>query len=273
MRVTRFIDSSGKERLGQNFNQGQAEMLEGNLFGKLTATGQLCEVKKILAPLTPSNIFAIGLNYKDHTAESGLEQPRYPTVFMKNTASVIANGDDIVIPPDCIDPPQIDYEGELAVVIGKAAKNIPEQEALEYVRGYTVANDVSARRWQKHAGAGQWIKGKSFDTFCPLGPELITADEIANPQGLTLETRVNGRVMQHAGTDQMIFSVAQIIAYLSSSTTLLPGTLILTGTPAGVGFARQPPVWLMPGDEVAVSISKLGVLCNPVTEALNNESA
>ena len=162
---------------------------------------------------------------------------------------------------------QVDFEVELAVIIGRKAKNVTAAEALDYVFGYTIGNDVSARRWQKHAGGGQWVRGKSFDTFCPLGPELVTKDLVPDPQQLRLQCFLNGRLMQDDNTSDMIFSVAGLIEYLSDSMTLLPGTVIMTGTPSGVGFARQPPVYLKPGDNLELTIDNLGTLCNPVAEA------
>ena len=147
------------------------------------------------------------------------------------------------------------------------ARDVPQDEALGYVLGYTAANDVSARRWQKHAGGGQWVRGKSFNSFCPLGPALITADEIPDPQSLAISTRVNGQIMQRSTTADMIFPVAELISFLSQDTTLLPGTIILTGTPKGVGFARKPPVFLQQGDEVVVEIERIGALRNPVQMA------
>jgi 2-keto-4-pentenoate hydratase/2-oxohepta-3-ene-1,7-dioic acid hydratase in catechol pathway len=159
----------------------------------------------------------------------------------------------------------VDYEAELAVVIGKQAKNVPVAAALEAVLGYTAANDISARRWQKHGGGGQWVRGKSFDTFCPLGPVLVTADEIPDPQALTIGCELNGQQLQCGFTGDMIFSVAELISRLSRDTTLLPGTLILTGTPSGVGFTRNPPVFLSPGDRVRVSIEGIGILENRIS--------
>jgi len=161
----------------------------------------------------------------------------------------------------------VDYEAELAVVIGRTARNVPQQEALDYVLGYTCANDVSARRWQKRGGGGQWVKGKSFDSFCPLGPVIVTSDEIGDPQALGLRSILNGSVMQDGNTSDMIFPVARLIHLLSQDTTLLPGTVILTGTPSGVGFTRTPPVFLAPGDEIVVEIENIGRLLNPVVQA------
>jgi 2-keto-4-pentenoate hydratase/2-oxohepta-3-ene-1,7-dioic acid hydratase in catechol pathway len=161
----------------------------------------------------------------------------------------------------------VDYEAELAVVIGRRCRNVPVERALEQVLGYSCANDISARRWQKRGGGGQWVRGKSFDRFCPLGPVLVTADELPDPQRLSIECRLNGRLMQAGNSADMIFPVAELISRLSQDTTLLPGTLILTGTPPGVGFARQPPVFLAAGDRVEVRIEGIGRLENPVVEA------
>ncbi len=159
---------------------------------------------------------------------------------------------------------QVDYEGELAVVIGKPCKNVSAEEALDYVLGYTCANDVSARDWQKVYGGGQWVKGKSFDSFCPLGPFLVTADDVPDPQILPIRTVLNGRVVQESFTGDMIFSVAELIAFLSGSTTLSPGSVILTGTPPGVGVAAHPPRFLRPGDEMVVDVTGLGMLHNHI---------
>ncbi|MCK5101060.1 MAG: fumarylacetoacetate hydrolase family protein [Desulfobacteraceae bacterium] len=219
----------------------------------------------------PPAIFCIGLNYRLHAEETGLEIPKYPVVFMKNPACVTSDGSDIIIPESCIDPPQVDYEAELAVVIGKLAKNVKKEQALDYVAGYTCANDISARRWQKHAGAQQWIKGKSFDTFCPVGPFLVAKDEIQDPHSLEIQCRVNGQVLQKSNTSDMIFSINEIIEYLSESATLLPGTLILTGTPSGVGFTRNPPKYLMPGDILETEIEGIGILTNFIKKATKDE--
>jgi 2-keto-4-pentenoate hydratase/2-oxohepta-3-ene-1,7-dioic acid hydratase in catechol pathway len=183
---------------------------------------------------------------------------------MKNPAAVIGPGEPIVLPECCKDKPQVDFEAELAVVIGRAARNVTAKEALSYVKGYTAANDVSARSWQKHAGGGQWVRGKSFDTFCPLGPALITPDEILNPDDLGVSCVLNGETMQESRTSDMIFPVSELIAFLSEDTTLLPNTVILTGTPSGVGFTRRPPVYLKAGDRLETTVEKIGTLGNPV---------
>ena len=264
MRIVRFIDNRDQIQYGCNFDNDRAELLEGNLFTRLEGTGESCSVKKLLAPLEPRAVLGIGLNYHLHTREIGMKTPKYPVLFMKNPAAVNNPGDPILLPPACMQPPEVDYEAELAVVIGRAAKDVPAEKALSYVLGYMAANDVSARRWQGKRGAGQWSRGKSFDTFCPLGPELVTADEVKDPQDLQLTCALNGRIMQDAKTSDMIFSIAELIAYLSIGTTLLPGSVILSGTPGGVGFTRNPPVFLMPGDHVEVTVEGIGTLRNPV---------
>jgi 2-keto-4-pentenoate hydratase/2-oxohepta-3-ene-1,7-dioic acid hydratase in catechol pathway len=264
MRIIRYVDDKGQERYGHNYEKDEAVMLEGNLFTSLKDSGENFPVKKLLAPVAPSAILGIGLNYRRHAEETGLEPPKYPVLFMKNPGSVTHPGDPILLHPSCMKPPEVDYEVELAVVIGKTAKDVPEDKALDYVLGYTVANDISARRWQGGRGGGQWVRGKSFDTFCPLGPALVTADEIRNPQNLDLNCVLNGQVMQEADTSDMIFSVAELIAFLSTGMTLLPGTVILTGTPSGVGFTRKPPVFLRPGDTIEATVEGIGTLSNSV---------
>lgn len=264
MRIIRFVDEKGQDCYGHDNGKGKAELLEGSLFTGFKETGINSRIIKLLAPMTPTAILCIGLNYYQHAAETGLKVPKYPILFMKNPASIANPGDPILLHPCCMDPPEVDYEAELAVVIGKTAKNVSSDEALSYVFGYTVANDVSARRWQGNRGSGQWVRGKSFDTFCPLGPVLVTADELREPQNLRLTCELNGRIMQDAKTSDMIFPVAELISFLSTGTTLLPGTVILTGTPSGVGFTRKPPVYLMPGDTVEVTVEKIGTLSNPV---------
>ena len=264
MRIVRFMDDKDQIRYGCNYNNGAADLLEGDLFTGLKETGESCGVKKLLAPVVPPAVLGIGLNYHQHAQENGLDVPRYPVLFMKNPAAVANPGDPILLPPSCMETPEVDYEAELAVVIGKAAKDVATAEALNFVLGYTAANDVSARRWQGKRGAGQWVRGKSFDTFCPLGPVLVTADELKDPQNLGLSCVLNGQVMQDANTSDMIFPVAELISYLSTGATLLPGSVILTGTPSGVGFTRKPPVFLMPGDTVEVTVEGIGTLSNPV---------
>jgi 2-keto-4-pentenoate hydratase/2-oxohepta-3-ene-1,7-dioic acid hydratase in catechol pathway len=267
MRIIRFEDNSGIVHYGRDGGDGQVEVLRGDPFSSLTPSGEQAEVRRLLAPIEPVNIFCIGLNYRAHAAETGAPIPDQPVVFMKPTTSVVGPGAPILLPAACQQGPEVDYEAELAVVIGRRARDVGPDGALDHVLGYTGACDVSARRWQKHGGGGQWIRGKSFDSFCPLGPALVTAEEIPDPQILALRCVINGEVMQQGSTSDMIFSVAELIAFLSRDTTLAPGTLILTGTPPGVGFARHPPVFLAAGDRVQVEIEGIGVLENPVADA------
>jgi len=266
MRIVRFEDQQGQVQLGLDKGDNKAQLLEGELFGSLSPTDQVCDIRKRLAPLQPANIFCIGLNYREHAKESGSQLPGNPIVFMKPTSALNNPGDPIRLPKSVMDGPETDYECELAVVIGTAARDVSESDALNYVFGYTAANDVSARRWQKQGGGGQWIRGKGFDTFCPLGPVLVTADEIPDPQVLGISTTINGNVMQQSNTADMIFSVAQLIEFISRDTTLLPGTVILTGTPQGVGYVRRPQVLLTAGDEVTIELDKVGKLTNPVVD-------
>ena len=212
----------------------------------------------------PPAILAVGRNYADHAAELGASAPERIMLFMKNPASACGDGDAIVIPPICEDHgPQVDFEGELAVVIGRSCRDVPESGALAVVRGYAAANDVTARWWQKEGSGGQFCRGKSFDTFCPIGP-VVPAGRVPDPQALRVVTRLNGQVMQDSPTSLMLHPVARIVADLSRGMTLLEGTVILTGTPAGVGAGRSPKVFLKDGDTVEVSIEGVGSVRNPV---------
>jgi 2-keto-4-pentenoate hydratase/2-oxohepta-3-ene-1,7-dioic acid hydratase in catechol pathway len=266
MRIVRFEDSTGATRLGHLVADGEARIVEGSLF-EHRATDRIEKVARLLAPVQPVNIYCIGANYAAHARESGAPIPDNPVVFMKPTTAVTDPGDPIRIPRCCRVEGEVDYEGELAVVIGRPGRDIAEDQALQYVLGYTCAHDVSARHWQKQGGGGQWVRGKSFDTFCPLGPILVTADEVGDPQSLRIRTTVSGKILQNSHTGDMIFSVARLIAFLSRDTTLLPGTIILTGTPEGVGAAQKPQRWLRPGDQVTVDIPGIGSLSNPVIAA------
>ena len=219
---------------------------------------------RLHAPITrPQKIIAIGLNYEDHAAETGGEIPEKPIVFAKYPNTIIGPGETILIPPIT---EQADYEAELAVVIGRPAKNVSESEALEYVFGYMNGNDVSSRDLQFSEG-GQWTRSKSIDTFAPIGPYVATRDEVPDPQDLWIRCTLNGEVMQDSTTSKMAFSVAELVAFLSTGMTLMPGDVIMTGTPAGVGFARDPEIFIKPGDEVTVEIEGLGTLTNPVEAA------
>jgi 2-keto-4-pentenoate hydratase/2-oxohepta-3-ene-1,7-dioic acid hydratase in catechol pathway len=262
MRIICFQDEHGQVQWGDDQRDGTAVVLAGSPYAWLQPTDTVASVSRLLAPLRPPVVLAIGRNYVAHAAETGSEPPQNPVLFYKNPGAVIGPGDAIRIPPHCMDPPQVDYEVELAVVLGSTARDVKVEDALDHVLGYTIGNDVSARRWQRKLG--QWCYGKGFDTFCPLGPCIATRDEIPDPQKLRLTTRIDGEVMQDATTADMIFPVAELISFLSRGTTLLPGTVILTGTPEGVGFARKPPVWLQPGMTVEMEIEGIGVLRNPV---------
>lgn len=215
---------------------------------------------RICAPVPrPGKIICIGLNYRDHAAESGMPIPNSPVIFSKFSTCAIASEQPIVIPPGS---GETDYEAELAFVIGRRAKNVRREDALDHVFGYTNFNDVSARDFQ--FADAQWQRGKSCDTFAPMGPYVATTDEIPGPQNLTIKLRLNGETMQDSNTNQMVFGVAELVEFLSLYTTLEPGDVVATGTPPGVGFARKPPVYLNDGDVVEVEIELLGVLSNAV---------
>ena len=215
---------------------------------------------RLRAPVRPRKVVAIGLNYRDHIEEAGLEEPKAPLVFAKFPSAIVGPEEPIVIDPDVAG--RVDWEVELAVVVGTPMRDVPVERALAHVFGYTVANDVSARDVQ--FGDGQWVRGKSLDTFCPVGPWVVTADEVPDPQALRLRTRVNGETVQDASTGEMVFGVAEILSYCSRSFTLEPGDLVLTGTPWGCGEFMTPPRSLADGDEVEVEVEGIGSLRNPV---------
>ncbi len=217
---------------------------------------------RLLAPVPkPGKIIGIGLNYADHATEGGREKPKYPTIFTKAVSAVIANGEAIQIP---FVTEMVDFEGELAVVIGKRAKEVSSKDALNYVVGYTICNDVSGRDYQERSSP---TAGKSFDTFAPLGPTIVTRDEVPDPHNLDIRTIVGSEEMQHSNTRHLIFTVNYLIDYLSHIFPLEPGDIISTGTPAGVGWFRNPPRFLKPGDTVRIELEKVGILHNPVIAA------
>ncbi len=267
MRIVRFVDNHGKIITGKELDGGIAEKLSGPIGPGLSeSTGERLQIGRLLAPLEPSNLICIGKNYAEHAAEMDSDAPPRPIIFMKPTGAL--NHPDCPIRlPACSHGPEVDYEGELAVVIGTPGRDIPRSKAFDHVLGYTIANDVSARWWQTQGSGGQWVRGKGFDSFCPLGPVLVTADEVPDPQNLTLTTTLNGEVVQDGHTRDMIFPVDELISFLSQDTTLQPGTVILTGTPAGVGAGRKPPVFLKPGDVVTIEIERIGKLTNHVVAA------
>jgi 2-keto-4-pentenoate hydratase/2-oxohepta-3-ene-1,7-dioic acid hydratase in catechol pathway len=265
MHIIRYADPQGQIRYAAENADGSAHEIEGDIFGEHRVTTRKAGIAKILAPIVPTAILCIGLNYKRHAEEGKAPIPKWPVLFMKSPGAVQNPGDPIVLPTR-LKSTQVDYECELAVVVGKACKNVSRADALRYVLGYTCANDVSARDWQRDFGGSQWCRGKTFDTFCPLGPRLVTTEDIPNPNSLRIRTVLNGQAVQDWTTEDMIFDVPALIEFLSGSTTLLPGTVILTGTPHGVGMARTPPLFLKAGDTVTVEIERIGKLMNPVVE-------
>ena len=237
-------------------------LLDSSPFpGSVKETGvrvSLKDVQRFLPPVDPPNIIALGLNYVEHAKEGRWDLPPAPVIFLKATTSLTAHLSPIILPAEA--PFEVDYEAELVIVIGKEAKNVPEEKALDYVFGYTCGNDVSARDCQMKIDK-QWARGKSFDTFAPIGPLIETE---LDPTDLAVQSRLNGKVMQDGHTRDLIFKVPAIVSYLSRQMTLLPQTLIMTGTPPGVGFARKPPVFLKTGDRIEVEIEGIGTLVNPV---------
>jgi len=273
MKIIRFV-SGKQEVLHGVYNPKQsdsAKIIEGDILGTYKITPKEAEVKKLLPPIIPVNILALGINYKKHGDETAMSYPDQPILFLKATTSIVGHEGPIVLPaagPDCVD-----YEAELAVVMGKKAKNILPDKAMDYVMGYTCANDVSARDWQFDKQKGQWARGKSFDTFCPLGPWIVTKEEIDDPNNIGIRCIINGQTVQESKTSEMIFNIQNTVSNLSRSMTLLPGTVILTGTPDGVGFTRQPPLFLKAGDLVSVEIEKIGTLTNRVVREDSNINA
>jgi 2-keto-4-pentenoate hydratase/2-oxohepta-3-ene-1,7-dioic acid hydratase in catechol pathway len=264
MKIIRCQTPEGSIHHAAEQPDGSALRIEGDLYGAYRVTGETVHVAKLLAPVAPAQILCIGLNYRHHATEAGAKIPERPILFVKGVNTVCHPGDPILIPTR-LRSDEVDYECELAVVIGRACKNVSRADALSYVLGYTCCNDVSARDHQLKLGGGQWCRGKFFDTFAPLGPRLVTPDEIPDPNALRIATVLNGERVQDWNTRDMIFDVPALIEYLSGSTTLVPGTVILTGTPHGVGMATKPaPRWLRPGDRVDIEIEGIGTLSNPV---------
>jgi 2-keto-4-pentenoate hydratase/2-oxohepta-3-ene-1,7-dioic acid hydratase in catechol pathway len=226
----------------------------------LSANRVPLDTVRLHAPLSnPPRIFAIGLNYRDHAIESGMALPATPVVFLKLTSAIVGPGEPIVLPRNSAEP---DYEAELAFVIGKGGYRIPASAWREHVYGYTIVNDVSARDFQR--SSTQWSMSKSFPTFCPIGPAIVTADEIPDPHNLTISLTIDGEVLQNSNTSGLVFQIPALIEYLSSITPLEPGDIVSTGTPPGVGMGRTPPRWLKPGETVTVTVEGIGSLSNPV---------
>jgi len=264
MKIIRYQDPSGQIRFAAETSPGRHHVIRGDLYGSREVTSEVAQVSRLLAPIVPTQILGIGLNYRHHAAESGMKAPTFPVLFFKGLNTLQDPGAPIELPQKLAST-EVDYECELAVVIGKTCKNVSKEKALDYVLGYTCANDVSARDWQIKQGGGQWSRGKSFDTFSPLGPCLVTTESIPDPSKLKIKTVLNGETVQDWYTGDMIFDVPTIIEFLSGSTTLIPGTVILTGTPHGVGMAAKPtPRWLKAGDSVTIEVDAIGALTNPV---------
>ncbi|MCW3975001.1 MAG: fumarylacetoacetate hydrolase family protein [Candidatus Bathyarchaeota archaeon] len=263
MKYLRIVSSQTK-------SEGSYGILKGDIIHLLSdpplsahsnvtdITCALDEVKKFLPPIQSPNIIALGLNYTEHANESKMDLPSAPIIFLKTTSALTGHLQPIILPSEA--PSEVDYEAELTIVIGKSAKNISENEAFDYIFGYTCGNDVSARDCQLRLDK-QWARGKSFDTFASVGPIIETE---LNPSNLNVQCLLNGNIMQNGSTSDLIFNVPQIVSYLSRQMTLLPGTLIMTGTPPGVGFVREPPVFLKPNDRVEVKIEGIGTLENSV---------
>jgi 2-keto-4-pentenoate hydratase/2-oxohepta-3-ene-1,7-dioic acid hydratase in catechol pathway len=270
-RIVRFHDESGEALFGvfTDATQSRCRVARASAeTGRMALTDEVVAVDIILPPVDPPAVYCIGLNYVDHAAEVKMPMPQFPLVFMKPVTSLTGHNSAIVIPTVASEPPEVDYEAELAVVIGRECKNVSAERAMDYVLGYTVANDVTARRWQGKKGGGQWIRGKGFDSFLPLGPWLVPRAEVPDPHKLRIRTTVNGDTVQDGSTESMFFKIPQLIEFLSQGTTLLPGTVILTGTPAGVGYTRG--VFLKRGDVVSIHIEGIGQLTNTVAAEFGN---
>jgi len=275
-RLIRFEGLDNKIHYGEPININEindsnvknlkAKIVKGDILTKNNeVTDEVVGVKKLLAPLEkPTTFLCIGLNYKKHAQEAKRDPPICPILFIKNSHA-LNHPDGVVEVPKIATNNQVDYEVELCVVIGKECKNVKKEDALKYVAGYTVGNDVSARKWQGNKlGGGQWCFSKGFDGFAPIGPQLVSPEIIPDPNTLKLEMKVNGKTLQSSNTKDMIFDVPTIISFLSQGTTLAPGTVIMTGTPEGVGFTRKPPIWLLDGFKTEATIEKIGSLKNTI---------
>ncbi|KAK8799628.1 hypothetical protein WA158_006176 [Blastocystis sp. Blastoise] len=264
----RFKNGDGQILFGQPEGDAvvgcKARVIEGDILKNPVVTDKIDIAKELLYPIEAPQIIAIGLNYKQHAEEAKLPVPKYPAVFIKTINSLNNPFDDVIIPKCACAKDETDFEGELAIVIRDSCKNVKEEDAMKHVLGYCIADDVSARRWQGKKGSNQWCRSKSFDTFTPLGPQIVMRDTIQSPNALQLKTFVNGKEMQNCNTSDMIFNVPSLISFLSQDTTLLPGTVIVTGTPGGVGFVRSPPSYLQNGDIIKIVIEQLGMIQHKV---------
>ncbi|KAI5818276.1 hypothetical protein BZA77DRAFT_244037 [Pyronema omphalodes] len=283
-RLIRFQDAQGKIHHGEPIVEEneddvgilarkgtlKAKIIEGDVFENAKVTDEVVEVKTLLGPLAVEQVpivRCVGLNYMKHILEAGRKPPPYPSIFIKPATSVADYGEAIPIPKIAQDE-QCDYEGELTIVIGKSGKNIPVSEAGNYIAGYVTSNDISARKWQREpqyaGGVPQFCFSKGFDKYCPLGPAIVSQKTVGDAEKLQLQTRVNGELRQDTNTDDLIFKIATIISFISQGTTLQKGSLVMTGTPSGVGMGMNPPQYLKDGDVVEVSIEKLGTLTNTI---------
>jgi 2-keto-4-pentenoate hydratase/2-oxohepta-3-ene-1,7-dioic acid hydratase in catechol pathway len=265
MKIVRSLDATGRPIWAQILNAKEGLLIEGDLFGNYTKTNTRVPINRYLAPVEPKAIIAIAQNYREHALEMGGQLPQRPVFFIKLPNTLQDPGEPIRLPRH-LRSDKVDYEAELAIVTGKPLRNASEEAAMDAILGYTAANDVSARDWQKEWGGGQFCRGKGFDTFCPLGPVLVTPEDIPDPGKLWIRGILNGEIVQDGNTADMVFNVPQLLSFLSGSTTLPAGTVILTGTPSGVGAARTPPRFLRAGDTITVEIEKIGSLTNPVLE-------
>ncbi|KAK4981591.1 hypothetical protein LTR66_009863 [Elasticomyces elasticus] len=283
-RLIRFLAKDGRTYYGDAITTPgandltrvtQAKVIRGSPWGRHEVTDQVADVRTLLAPLAREDIQTVrclGLNYERHAREANMPIPTYPVLFYKPITSITGPFDPIPVPAPAQEAPGLDYECELVAVIGKQGVDIPESKALDYVAGYCVGNDVSHREWQLKRGGGQWGLGKGFDGWAPIGPAIVSSSIIKDPQNLKIKTVLNGKTVQESSTKDMIFGVAKTIAILSQGTTLLPGDLIFTGTPQGVGMGRKPQLWLKDGDKIEVSLEGVGSCINIVEFANASDS-
>ncbi|KAJ3579618.1 hypothetical protein NPX13_g946 [Xylaria arbuscula] len=275
-RLVRFLARDGKVYYGDAIlpegvtdiaQTKKAKIIVGDVFGKHEVTENVADVRLLLSPLALEDVKTVrclGLNYALHAKESGMAIPKYPVLFYKPTTALAGPTDPIPVPAMVQDSLGLDYECELVAVIGKTCSNVSEDEALNYIFGYAIGNDVSHRDWQIQRGGGQWSLGKGFDGWAPYGPGIVSSDIIKDPHSLRISTRLNGETVQDSNTGDMIFNVKQTISFLSKGHTLQPGDLIWTGTPSGVGMGRKPQLWLKDGDVVEVELEGIGVCTNKV---------
>ncbi|KAL8658134.1 MAG: hypothetical protein Q9226_001253 [Calogaya cf. arnoldii] len=280
-RLIRFLAKDGRTYYGDAFlpsgtldigKATQARVIRGDIFGKHDVTEQIADVRLLLAPLAREDVKTVrclGLNYEQHARESKMPLPKYPVLFYKPVTALAGPFDGIPVPAPAQEAEGLDFECELVAIIGKEARDVPESQALDHVLGYAVGNDVSHREWQLKRGGGQWALGKGFDGWAPFGPGIVSSRLIKDPQSLKISTQLNGKTVQDSSTRDMIFGVAAMISFLSQGTTLLPGDVIFTGTPQGVGSGRTPPLWLRDGDIVEVNLEGIGSCTNKVEYALS----